>query len=175
MEQNASEQKVRRIVTGQDDQGRSVIVSDTTMAMEGVLHQLWVTQGTPARFGGAPHLGPLPVDLEPPKGGTVVRFVRLQPSAGVGREELEQTYSKAFAAIKASHTRVDTRRHPAMHKTRTVDYGILLAGRVKLLMDEGERELTPFDVVIQRGTNHGWVNPGPGPALMMFVLIDATE
>ena len=175
MVQDVTEQKVRRIVTGHDTQGRSAIVSDTTAVMEGVLHELWVTQSTPARFGGPPQLGPLPVDLEPPKAGTVVRFVRLQPTEGASREELEQTYSKAFAAINASRTRVDTSRHPAMHKTHTVDYGILLSGRVKLLMDEGERELGPFDVVIQRGTNHGWVNPGPEPALMMFVLIDATE
>ena len=175
MEQIASEQQVRRIVTGHDAQGKSVIASDTTTVMEGVLHELWVTSETPARFGGAPQLGRLPVDLEPPKAGTVVRLVRLQPTEGVGRDELEQTYSAAFASINAAHTRVDTRRHPAMHKTRSVDCGILLSGRVRLLMDEGERELKPFDVVIQRGTNHGWVNPGPGPALMAFVLIDATE
>ena len=175
MEQSAAQQKVRRIVTGHDARGRSVIVSDTTSVMEGVLHELWVTDGTPARFGGAPQLGPLPVDLEPPKGGTVVRFVRLQPSQGVSRDELEQMHSAAFAAIKASHARVDTRRHPAMHRTRTVDYGIVLSGRVNLLMDEGERELGPFDVAIQRGTNHGWVNPGPEPVLIAFMLIDGTE
>ena len=44
--------------------------------------------------------------------------------------------------------------------------------RIKLLMDEGEIELKPFDVVIQRGTNHGWENPGAEPALMAFILID---
>lgn len=175
MAQAATEQKVRRIVTGHDAEGQSVIVSDTTTAMHGVLHELWVTNGMPARFGGEPHLGPLPVDLEPPRGGTVVRFVRLQPLQGVSPAELEQTYASAFAAIHASHTRVDTRRHPAMHKTRSLDYGIVLSGRVNLLMDEGERELMPFAVVIQRGTNHGWVNPGPAPALMAFMLIDGTE
>ena len=105
----------------------------------------------------------------------MVRFVRFMPTQGVAREELEQLYAKVFADIKATHTRVDTSRHPAMHKTRTVDYGILLSGRIKLLLDEGERELQPFDVVIQRGTNHGWVNPGPEPALMAFILIDAVE
>ena len=175
MEQSAAEVRVRRIVTGHDAQGRSVIVSDTTTVMDGPLHELWMTEGTPARFGGAPHLGALPLDLEPPKGGTVVRFVRFMPTQEVSMEELEQRFSKVFADIKASHTRVDTRRHPAMHRTRTVDYGIVLSGRVTLLMDEGERELKPFDVVIQRGTNHGWVNPGPEPALVAFVLIDGAD
>ena len=175
MEHGAEDPRVRRIVTGHNARGQSVIVSDTTVVMEGQLHELWVTDGTPAHFGGAPHLGDLPVDLEPPKGGTVVRLVRFKPLQGLSRDEVEGMYSKGFAAINASHTRVDTRRHPAMHKTHTLDYGIVLSGRIKLLMDEGEQELKPFDVVIQRGTNHAWVNPGPEPALMAFVLIDGTE
>jgi len=93
----------------------------------------------------------------------------------VPREELEKMYSAVFASINAAHTRVDTKRHPAMHKTRSLDYGIVLSGRVKLLMDEGEVELKPFDVVVQRGTNHGWSNPGAEPALMAFILIDGAE
>ena len=169
-------QRVRRVVTGHDAKGRSLVVSDTTAEMEGVLHELWITDRTPVRYGGAPELGKLPNNLEPPKNGTVIRFVEFQPNEGVSREELESRYSAAFAGIKASHTRVDTSRHPAMHKTKTVDYGIVLSGKIKLLMDEGEETiLEPFAVVIQRGTNHGWVNPGPGPALMAFILIDAVE
>ena len=169
-------QRVRRVVTGHDARGRSVVVSDTTGEMQGVLHEFWVTEGSPARWGGTAGPGPLPSNLEPPKQGTVVRFVEFQPNEGVSREELETRYSASFAHIQASHTRVDTRRHPAMHKTKTVDYGIVLSGRIKLLMDEGEELLLePFAVVIQRGTNHGWVNPGPGPALMAFILIDAVE
>lgn len=169
------EQKVRRIVTGHDAKGRSVIVSDTTAVMERPLHELWVTGATPARTGGAPHLGALPTRLEPPQGGTLVRFVRFMPTQGLGRQEMEQTYAEVFASIEASHARVDTRRHPAMHKTHSLDYGIVLAGRIRLLMDEGEVELKPFDVVIQRGTNHGWENPGAEPALMAFILIDGAE
>lgn len=169
------EQRVRRVVTGHDAKGRSVIVDDKTEVMEGFLHELWVTEGTPARYGGAPKLGPLPKDLEPPKRGTVVRFVRFQPMEALGRQELEARYSEVFKSINAAHARVDTRRHPAMHKTKSLDYGIVLSGRIKLLMDEGELDLEPFAVVIQRGTNHGWVNPGPEPALMAFILIDGQE
>jgi quercetin dioxygenase-like cupin family protein len=60
-----------------------------------------------------------------------------------------------------------------MHTTRTIDYVILLSGRVTLLLDKGEVDLKPFDVVVQRGTNHGWVNRGTEPALFAAVLIDA--
>ena len=59
-----------------------------------------------------------------------------------------------------------------MHKTETVDYIILLKGEVTLLLDEDERALKPLDVVIQRGTNHAWVNKGDEPAVLMAVLVD---
>ena len=169
------EHMVRRIVTGHDAQGRSVFLEDSTTPMKGVLHEVWVTRSTPAQFGGQPDLGSLPVDLEPPKSGTIVRFVQLPPTSGMNREDLEALYAKAFEDIHASHTRVDTSRHPAMHKTQSVDYGILLSGEVTLLLDVGERKLKPFDIVIQRGTNHGWVNHGTEPALIAFILIDGKE
>ena len=73
----------------------------------------------------------------------------------------------------AAHERVDTSRHPAMHKTKTIDYIILLNGDVTLLLDEDEVRLKPFNVVVQRGTNHAWVNNGNEPALLIAVLIDS--
>lgn len=163
---------VRRIVTGHDAEGRSVVVEDKTVPVERRLNELWVTDTMPARYGGTPNLGPLPTDLEPPKQGTVLRFVRFEPTEHLSGEALERHFAEAFATAQATHARVDTSRHPAMHKTTSLDYGIVLSGRITLLLDEEERELKPFDVVIQRGTNHGWVNRGDEPALMAFVLID---
>ena len=75
--------------------------------------------------------------------------------------------------MSAAHERVDTSRHPAMHKTKTIDYIILLSGDVTLLLDEDEVRLKPFNVVVQRGTNHAWVNNGNEPALLIAVLIDS--
>ena len=60
-----------------------------------------------------------------------------------------------------------------MHKTETIDYIILLKGDVTLLVDNDEVDLHPHDVVIQRGTNHAWVNKGTEPALLIAVLIDS--
>ena len=60
-----------------------------------------------------------------------------------------------------------------MHKTETVDYIILLKGDVTLILDEEEVDIKPFDVVVQRGTNHAWVNNGTEPALLIAVLIDS--
>ena len=175
MAENAIGQEVRRIVTGHDAEGRSIIAADTTTAMERPLHEFWVTEATPAPLAEPPDLGKLPTRLEPPAGGTVMRFVSFRPAQALSREDLERMFSTVFASIDASHTRVDTRRHPGMHKTRSLDYGIVLSGRIKLLLDNGEVDLKPFDVVIQRGTNHAWVNSWAEPALMAFVLIDGVE
>lgn len=60
-----------------------------------------------------------------------------------------------------------------MHKTKTIDYIILLDGDVTLLLDDDEVILKPFDVVVQRGTNHAWINNGNKPALFIAVLIDS--
>ena len=60
-----------------------------------------------------------------------------------------------------------------MHKTETIDYIILLKGDVTLVLDQEEVDLKPFDVVVQRGTNHAWVNNGDEPALLIAVLIDS--
>jgi uncharacterized cupin superfamily protein len=61
-----------------------------------------------------------------------------------------------------------------MHTTQTIDYVMILSGAVSLLLDEGEEvALAPFDVVVQRGTNHYWINRGREPAVLMAVLVDA--
>jgi naringenin degradation protein FdeH len=72
-----------------------------------------------------------------------------------------------------AHCHPDTSRHPGMHKTRTIDYVVLLSGEVTLLLDKGELDLKPFDVVVQRGTSHAWVNNGKEPALIAAMRIDA--
>ena len=92
---------------------------------------------------------------------------------GVPREILDQMAKEGFAQVHAEHHLIDTTKHPAMHKTETIDYIILLKGDVSLILDEEEVRLKPFDVVVQRGTNHAWVNHGDEPALLIAVLIDA--
>lgn len=63
-----------------------------------------------------------------------------------------------------------------MHKTPTVDYGIVLSGEIWLELDDGEtRHLKAGDIVVQNGTRHAWHNRGDAPAVMGFVLIGASE
>jgi Uncharacterized conserved protein, contains double-stranded beta-helix domain len=108
------------------------------------------------------------------KNGTKFRYFKINPTPeGVPLEMLEELAADAFKKIGAENERVDTTKHPTMHKTKTIDYIILLEGDVTLLLDEDEVRLKPFDVVVQRGTNHAWLNNGSDPALFIAVLIDA--
>ena len=62
--------------------------------------------------------------------------------------------------------------HPHMHRTETIDYGIVLEGEMVLILDDSEVELRAGDVVVQRGTDHAWANRGDTVAKVVFVLID---
>jgi quercetin dioxygenase-like cupin family protein len=61
-----------------------------------------------------------------------------------------------------------------MHRTNSVDYGIVLEGELDMELDGGEvAYLKTGDVVVQRGTNHAWVNTSERPCRMAWILIDA--
>ena len=163
----------RRIVTGHDAEGKSVVVIDGPATPFGAY---WMTDSTPVDNMGKGDAGTQVRTLEPPVGGSIFRFAAIPPEdPKVSREERERQVAKMFEQMGAAHCRTDTSRDPGMHKTRTIDYVVLLSGEVTLILDKGEVDLKPFDVVVQRGTNHGWINKGKEPALIAAVLIDAKD
>jgi mannose-6-phosphate isomerase-like protein (cupin superfamily) len=177
---------VRRIVTGHDAQGRSIVLSDAPSPhlLENPvrpgrgLTDLWRTEAVPASNTGSADAAATAITLNPPAGGAVFRFFQINPlsaEADLSPEERERRYAEAFRRMGAAHDRVDTRRHPGMHRTQTVDYIVLLSGEVTLILDEGEVDLKPMDVVVQRGTNHAWENRGSEPAVLAGVLVAADE
>ena len=169
----------RRIVTGHDDRGKSVVLIDgppgTSLGADGAgLASLWHTRGHAEQPTDGTDRAAEPVRLKPPAGGSRFMLFSIAPEdPSVPRQQLEAQAAVGFAAVGAGDCQPDTTRHPAMHETTTVDYIILLKGSVRLILDNDERDLKPFDVVIQRGTNHAWVNTGTEPALLASVLIDA--
>jgi len=66
-------------------------------------------------------------------------------------------------------------RHPMMHRTRSVDYAIIMSGEIDMLLDEGEVHLKAGDVVVQQATNHAWVNRGKEICRVAFILMDSQE
>ena len=170
---------MRRIITGHNEDGRSIITIDGPPARSigedvGGLFELWNTDGNIIDTKDNLDRADQDIILSPPTGGTKFRYFQINPTPeGIPMEIMQEIAADAFEKIGAGHHRVDTSKHPAMHKTETIDYIILLKGDVTLILDEDEVTLKPHDVVVQRGTNHAWVNNGDEPALLIAVLIDS--
>jgi quercetin dioxygenase-like cupin family protein len=140
----------RRVVTGHDGAGRSVVLSDgpTPRSFDlgpAEFHELWATDAMPVPIA-AEEAEPTgrPLRTPPDANGTVVRFTDIHPG----------------------------QRSP-MHRTESVDYGIVLEGEIFLVLTDEEVRLGPGDVVVQRGTDHAWENRSDETVRMVFVLVDA--
>lgn len=152
---------MRRVVTGHDERGKAVFVADgppphilrrpTTVEFV----ELWNTPATPAPIAG-PLTEPTSAQLTvgPPALGTRFRINVLPPG-----------HTRHWPA------RPDG-RHPGLHRTRSIDYGIVLEGELWLILDDSETLLRQGDVVIQRGTIHAWENRTDRDVRMAFILID---
>ena len=175
-------QNLRRVVTGHNADGKSIVEIDGGPAAEiaadgSGLFEIWMSEAIPADNSTmVDKLAGVPATLCPPKGAVKVRWFIVPPEdPNMSDEDKEGAAAFAFEAIGAPEARVDTSRHPQMHKTKSVDYIIVVKGKLDMLLDEGDvKSLKPGDVVIQRGTNHAWVNTGSEPALLVAVLADAT-
>ena len=171
--------KLRRVVTGQNADGRSCVFIDgppaevLAFSEQAGLHEIWTLAPGPLRRTEEVDHGKGKVALSPPPQGVKLRWFTVAPTPeGGAPEEAEKRYSEIFDMMQGGDTRPDTSRHPGMHLTKTIDFIILVRGKVRLLLDDDERVLSPGDVVVQRGTNHAWTCEGEEPALLVAVLID---
>lgn len=173
---------IRRIVTGDDDNGRSSIVEDTPAQAVRTVEgrpgyrsvNVWRTLESPIRIGAPDsimdHKGILPTK----GGGTILRVIDFppeHPDPEVRKQQIGATFSGMFH--DATHDK-STGAHPGMHRTETVDYAILLEGEIWAVMDDNETLMKAGDILIQRGTNHAWANRSNKTARICFVLMDGT-
>ena len=174
-------QSLRRIVTDNDRHGRSRVLIDGAAAKliaveDAGLAEIWEAGlGSRHLFDVTDRLSAADLRLEPAPNCVKVRWFTVAPEDKAKTpEELNAAAAFAFGAVGAGHARVDTSRHPMMHKTDTLDVIVLVKGEADLLLDDGEpASLKPGDVVIQRATNHAWINKGAETALFVAVLIRA--
>lgn len=167
---------VRRVVTGHNLAGQAVVLSDGTPPQCGEdldvgvgIAELWVTDVFPVSNEGSEEAVPDPLPIAPGERGTVFRIVEFPPEQGeLPNTEAVQAYLREHGTVTP-----ETARHPGMHKTRTVDYAIVLSGMVDLLLDQQEVTLRAGDTVVQRGTFHAWANRYAEPCRVAFVLVAA--
>jgi hypothetical protein len=165
--------RFRRVVTGLNASGQSVILSDAAsphimpfMRMPNfAVTDFWKAQ-TPVDNGEATSDDPcgVPIEIAPPIGGSVFRITQFPP---------EKEWMQSGDALGSPGPVDAGARHPHMHRTRTLDYAIILSGEIWAVMDKGETKLVASDVLIQRGTNHAWANRSKSPCIVAFVMLDA--
>jgi len=174
---------VRRVVTGHDENGKAIVISDAPAPFvhvnavdpEWYSTDVWRTGETPARVvraAGEPTLGPR--RQLPTKRGTVLRINHFPPE-GEAVQRMDPAASRAaFAALgnEKAATFGKGGRHPLMHRTETIDYAIVLSGEITMVLDDVDVTLRAGDVVVQCGTNHAWSNRSNAPCVVAFVLID---
>jgi mannose-6-phosphate isomerase-like protein (cupin superfamily) len=172
----------QRYVTGHNPQGQAVVALEGPAplvahleAIPGtVFHELWATGPTPVVVDNGPEAIQGPLRLPPPTGGTRLRIVDIPPDTADFLARGAERMAAAFGEIGdvgASTVQAHS-PHPLMHRTETVDYGIVIEGELVLVLDTEERLLHPGDVVIQRGTNHAWANRSDRPCRIAFILLD---
>jgi quercetin dioxygenase-like cupin family protein len=167
---------MRRVVTGHDASGRAVVIIDdrpTPVLLEKAgglrLTELWATSEAPADFC-ATDRARRERRIEPDAMGSVFRVIEYPPDA----ERLKTLEPEVhFASMGAQAADAAKRRHPGMHRTKTLDYSIVLSGEIYAVLDDGEVRLSAGDVLVQQGTNHAWSNRTNRPCRIAFVLIDA--
>ncbi|HTV76847.1 MAG TPA: cupin domain-containing protein [Steroidobacteraceae bacterium] len=148
----------RRVVTGHDGTGKSVVLSDGPPpqhhpmqgpAVGADFHEIWnTTHPVPelsATEATEPNERPFTIM---PVSGHLLRIIEIYPPQQGGKRTV-------------------------MHRTRTLDYVVVISGEIVLVLDDSEVILRQGDVVVQRGTDHAWENRASQPARMAFFHIDA--
>ena len=171
---------IRRIVTGLDANNKAVVLFDSRMPLaarpSGVAStNLWITDCYPPALSFTQDdPAKKPIDISPPDNGTVFRVVEFPPHDAVAEAKLEPDFLMKEIGDKAPARGVPV-THPYMHRTRTLDYAVVLSGEIDMMLDETSLHLKPGDTVVQQATNHAWINRGKEPCRILFVLIDSKQ
>ncbi|UGV29117.1 cupin domain-containing protein [Rhodopseudomonas boonkerdii] len=173
----------RRVVTGRDENGKSVLKSfDGAQVVEidanpGLtFYELYMTEGVPQLTGREPDPMLAGTKAFPGPGGTLFRLISYppkrpegwKPPPGVTMESGLRELSEKVPGM-GDHFERDV---PGMHTSDTIDYGIVVRGEMTLELDDGQKvHLRQGDCVVQNGTRHRWRNPLEEPCLMAFISL----
>ena len=173
--------KIRRVVTGHDEKGKALFVSDeeveplTLAALPGAeFHRLWGADSAPTfPDRGQPTAQPT---FFPPVNGFRFLFFTIPPQStaapdvdpGAAESEVEEKLPGMGQWMEADD--------PGMHTTDTVDFEVVISGEIVLELDDGaEKVLRAGDTNIQNGTRHRWHNRGSEPAVIATFIVGANR
>jgi len=170
--------EVRRVVTKLDSSGKAVVMIDertrlTAPRPPNYAANIWVTDKSLPDFTPADDRGKTKIGLVPPKSGTVFRIVDFAPDSQ-GEQPADMNHMMKIVGAEAPKKGLPP-RHPMMHRTRSLDYAIIMSGEIDMLLDDGEVHLKAGDVLVQQATNHAWVNRSGKPCRVAFILMDSQE
>ncbi len=169
---------VRRIVIGHDQAGKAVALYDGELkpkqrsAGGNAVTALWVTNEFPVDVGGTADRANTPTGVPPPANGTIFRIVDFPPASNTGAAS-PVDHDKVLIAMGIDPATQGYARHANTHRTKSIDYAIVLDGEIDMLMDDSEIHMKSGDVLVQQCTNHAWVNNSGKNCRIAFVLIDA--
>ncbi len=170
---------VRRIVTGHDEDGKAIVVLDGPAGNQrarketGIVSTLlWVTEESPVDVASNVDRADRESPVAPPPRGSILRVVDFPPTGDTGGVKHEDVLKEMGIHHGAAGKAL---RHPFMHRTRSVDYAIVLEGEIDMLLDETEVRMKAGDILVQQATYHAWINNSGANCRICFVLIDGEE
>jgi hypothetical protein len=171
---------VRRVITAQKPGEGSFVSADApapnVVDMPGgmvTVHSLWTTSESPVRLRHDDEdPAAAPYQLEPARGGHNFLIADLHPAMGesVSAEDARKLFEAIGGASASTH---GADAGELMHRTETLDYGIVLDGEITLVTNAGETHLKAGDVVVQRGSDHAWSNRSGKTCRMAFFMTSA--
>jgi mannose-6-phosphate isomerase-like protein (cupin superfamily) len=170
---------IRRVVTGLDASNKAVVIFDSRMPLKPGPYglqatNLWVTNSYPLGFSFSDDTSAIPVGISPLDSGTKFRVVEFPPLDAATEAKMEPDFlMKAVGPVAPARGLPVT--HPLMHRTRSVDYAVVLSGEIDMMLDDTAVHLKPGDTVVQQATNHAWVNHGKEICRILFVLMDSKQ
>jgi quercetin dioxygenase-like cupin family protein len=174
--------EIRRIVTGVDDNGTSVVHDREPVPAREIglmpgaqFFQVWGTEGalsSPATTPKAEN-----ATFFPGPGGTRFGLLTFPPepssaAAAAPDEEALANLGQQAEVLLPGLLGVFEPDAPGMHQTATVDYAIVVSGELYLELDDGvEVHLPTGSTVVQNGARHAWRNHSKAPATLAYVIL----
>jgi mannose-6-phosphate isomerase-like protein (cupin superfamily) len=174
---SAAASDIRRVVTGLDERNHAVVLFDSRIPLKQdspVISStnFWITDSTPPSLSKQDTAN-RPIGVSPPDNGTKFRLVEFAPLDPATEAKLPP--EMIMKGVNRPPEKGIAVKHPMMHRTRTLDYAVVLSGEIDMMLDDTSVHLKEGDVIVQQATNHGWVNHSSQPCRILFVLMDSKE